>query len=54
MNVQEAYNYWSATYDSDFLEAAEKNGFRLNSFREWWHQEDRNKPPRLVSFMFEK
>jgi malonyl-CoA O-methyltransferase len=39
---------------SDFLEAAEKNGLRLKDLREWWHEEDQNKLPRLVSFMFEK
>jgi ubiquinone/menaquinone biosynthesis C-methylase UbiE len=39
---------------SDFLEAAEKNGFTLEGFREWWHEEDQNAPPRLVSFIFEK
>ncbi|MFQ5944366.1 MAG: class I SAM-dependent methyltransferase [Anaerolineales bacterium] len=39
---------------SDFLEAAEENGLKLKGFREWWHEEDQNKLPRLVSFMFEK
>jgi ubiquinone/menaquinone biosynthesis C-methylase UbiE len=39
---------------SDFLEAAERNGFTLKGCREWWHEEDQNKLPRLVSFMFEK
>jgi ubiquinone/menaquinone biosynthesis C-methylase UbiE len=39
---------------SDFLEAAEKNGLTLKGFREWWHEEDQNAPPRLVSFTFEK
>jgi len=39
---------------SDFLEAAEENGLTLKGFREWWHEEDQNKLPRLVSFMFEK
>src|SRR6266567_4824964 len=29
-------------------------GFSLQSMKEWWHEEDHNKPPRLVSFMFEK
>ena len=39
---------------SDFIGAAEANSFTLESFNEWWHEEDRNKPPRLVSFMFVK
>ncbi len=39
---------------SDFIGAAETNGFTLKSFKEWWHEEDYNKPPRLVSFMFVK
>jgi len=39
---------------SDFLEAAEKIGLTLKKYREWWHEEDQDKPPRLVSFMFEK
>lgn len=39
---------------SDFTEAAASNGFALKQFKEWWHAEDQGKPPRLVSFMFEK
>jgi ubiquinone/menaquinone biosynthesis C-methylase UbiE len=39
---------------SDFLRAAEENGLTLRGCREWWHEEDQGKPPRLVSFMFEK
>lgn len=39
---------------SDFTEAARANGLLLKSMKEWWHEEDRNKPPRLVSFLFEK
>ena len=39
---------------SDFTEAARKNGLSLKSMKEWWHEEDLNKPPRLVSFLFEK
>ncbi|MDE0424200.1 MAG: class I SAM-dependent methyltransferase [Candidatus Poribacteria bacterium] len=39
---------------SDFLNAATTNGFRLKEFKEWWHETDQNKLPRLVSFMFEK
>lgn len=39
---------------SDFTEAACMNGLVLHSMKEWWHEEDQNKLPRLVSFTFEK
>ena len=39
---------------SDFTEAARESGLSLKSMNEWWHEEDLNKPPRLVSFLFEK
>ncbi|MEE9167151.1 MAG: class I SAM-dependent methyltransferase, partial [Candidatus Neomarinimicrobiota bacterium] len=39
---------------SDFLDAAKDSGFSLKAFKEWWHEEGQNKPPRLVSFMFQK
>lgn len=39
---------------SDFINAAEAHGLSLKSLKEWWHKKDQNKPPRLVSFMFEK
>lgn len=39
---------------SDFTRGAAQSGFSVQSFREWWHASDQNKPPRLVSFMFEK
>lgn len=39
---------------SDFLDAAKSSGFRLKEFKEWWHETDQNKLPRLVSFMFKK
>jgi malonyl-CoA O-methyltransferase len=39
---------------SDFTRAAAENGLILTSFDEWWHESDQNKPPRLVSFMFQK
>ena len=39
---------------SDFTEAARQNSLSLKSMKEWWHEEDLNKPPRLVSFLFEK
>lgn len=39
---------------SDFLDTATKNGFKLLELKELWHEKDQNKPPRLVTFMFEK
>ena len=39
---------------SDFTESARANGLSLRMMKEWWHEEDQNKLPRLVSFMFEK
>ena len=39
---------------SDFTDSAEQSGFVLRRMKEWWHEEDQNKVPRLVSFMFEK
>lgn len=39
---------------SDFIAAAAGNNLALASMKESWHQEDQNKPPRLVSFVFEK
>lgn len=39
---------------SDFLNAAESSGLALKALREWWHAQDQDKPPRLVSFMFVK
>ncbi len=37
---------------SEFLDAAARAGFTLASLKEWWHADDRQTPPRLVSFMF--
>lgn len=39
---------------SDFLAAAEESGLTLSRLREWWHEDDAGKPPRLVSFLFAK
>jgi len=39
---------------SDFLGAAERQGFALLGLNEWWHEEDAGKPPRLITFMFQK
>ena len=39
---------------SDFIEVAAGNCLALESVREWWHGDDQNKLPRLISFVFEK
>ncbi|MBI4852268.1 MAG: class I SAM-dependent methyltransferase [Acidobacteria bacterium] len=39
---------------SDFTNAAKNNSLKLQDFNEYWHQEDQNKVPRLISFFFEK
>lgn len=39
---------------SDFTDAAAQTGLTLRGFKEWWHEIDQNKLPRLVSFMFQK
>jgi ubiquinone/menaquinone biosynthesis C-methylase UbiE len=39
---------------SDFLGAAGDQGFLLKHIKEWWHTEDDNKPPRIVSLTFLK
>ena len=39
---------------SDFLEAGAKNNFQLLELKEWWHEKDQNKLPRIISFMFQK
>lgn len=39
---------------SDFFYAGKNHGFMLEDFREWWHEQDQNKPPRLASFLFRK
>jgi ubiquinone/menaquinone biosynthesis C-methylase UbiE len=39
---------------SDYIEAANANGLSLLSLKEWWHEEDGGKPPRVVSFVFKK
>jgi malonyl-CoA O-methyltransferase len=41
-------------HTSDFLHTAEFSGLTLVKFNEYWHAEDEGKPPRLVSFVFEK
>jgi len=39
---------------SDFTNAAIAYGLKLIMLNEYWHEDDQDKPPRLVSFMFEK
>jgi len=39
---------------SDFTNTASNSGLMLLKLREYWHEEDQNKPPRLISFMFMK
>jgi len=39
---------------SEFTTTAQENGFRLISFNEHWHAKDDGKPPRIVSFVFQK
>jgi malonyl-CoA O-methyltransferase len=39
---------------SDFVSAAEKSGLTLVELNEWWHEEDVNKSPRLITLMLEK
>jgi ubiquinone/menaquinone biosynthesis C-methylase UbiE len=39
---------------SDFTGTAVGKGLSLENIREWWHKEDENKPPRIVSLLFKK
>jgi len=39
---------------SDFTNAASTYGLKLVTLNEYWHAADGGKPPRLVSFLFEK
>ncbi len=39
---------------SDYINAAAENGLKLVRLNEYWHEADENKPPRLISFIFEK
>jgi malonyl-CoA O-methyltransferase len=38
---------------SEFIQAGTANNLALSGMNEWWHPDDQNKPPRLVSFMFQ-
>ncbi|MSU70313.1 MAG: class I SAM-dependent methyltransferase [Opitutaceae bacterium] len=56
------YQRWHGTTEipafvhhlSDFTATATSHGFALLSLKEWWHAEDQDEVPRLVSFLFEK
>ncbi len=39
---------------SDFLRAALAAGFQLKRLDEWWHTEDADQPPRLLSLLLRK
>jgi len=39
---------------SEFIHAGAANNLALSGMKEWWHPEDQNKTPRLVSFMFQR
>ena len=39
---------------SDFLHAGKDNGFSHVELDEHWHEADQNKPPRIISFTFER
>ena len=37
---------------SDFFNAAKKNALVLLTLKEWWHEQDDGKPPRLITLLF--
>ena len=39
---------------SDFINSADSNNFKLLKLKEWWHEDDENKTPRLITFLFKK
>ena len=39
---------------SDYVNTARLNGLQLIKLDEYWHEEDQNKPPRIISFLFER
>ena len=41
-------------HTSEFLQAARQHGLTLQDLNEWWHADDEGKPPRLISFLFQK
>ncbi len=41
-------------HTSEFVSSASKNNLKLVKLNEWWHEKDEGKPPRVISFLFEK
>src|SRR5216684_4327423 len=39
---------------SEFIHAGAANNLALSEMKELWHPDDQNKPPRLVSFLFQR
>ena len=39
---------------SDFFSSAKQEGFAVEEFRECWHEQDQNKPPRIAAFLFRR
>ena len=39
---------------SEYVKAAVASGLKLIKLEEYWHEEDQNKPPRILSFLFGK
>lgn len=39
---------------SEFMKVAKAYSFSLENFQEWWHESDRDKPPRLATFLFKR
>ncbi len=39
---------------SEFIHAGAANNLALSGLKEWWHSDDQNKLPRLVSFIFQR
>jgi malonyl-CoA O-methyltransferase len=39
---------------TDFTEAARNSNLALETLKEWRHEEDKDKPPRLISLLFKK
>jgi malonyl-CoA O-methyltransferase len=37
---------------SEFVEAGQRAGLCLVDLREWWHEEDSGRPPRLLTLEF--
>lgn len=37
----------------EFIDTAARNGFSLLHLKEFWHEEDSGKPPRIISFLFQ-